>query len=696
MTGNSLIFVVVAIAGAVTAALNLITSWLARRGEAAYPPVGEFVEVDGVRLHYIRQGSGRPIVFLHGSDGFLQDFADSVVDSLVSDGCCIAFDRPGHGYSDVPRSEPPTLEVQAGLIHDALKALGVERPILVGHSWGAALAVCYASSYPEEVAGLALVAGYLYPAAKVTSRLLRLPLRLLVALPRIPLLGTFIVSTFTPIVKTALMRIGLSLAFSPDPVPTGYARKARALWVRTPARVRALAQESATDEPILARLAARYAEIRLPIHLCAGDSDQILPPGRHSRQFHRDAPRSRLTVIKGAGHQLMQTHPEAVIALVRQCLADAPLAAPTVEREPAPCIISDHARARELVFRFGWNATSYQILNPAMHHWFAPDREAAVGYVTKHNVRVAAGAPVCEEGRLGEAALRFEADAKAAGQSVCWFAVADRLREALEREPRHALIVIGAQPTWRPGRWPEIVNRNSSLRAQLNRARNKGVAVEEWERETAASHPDLEAILEEWMETRVMPRLGFLTEPVSLARLADRRIFVALLNGRETAFLVCVPVPKRGGWLIEQIARARQTPNGCAELLVDHAMRALASEGAEFVTLGLAPLSRRAAAGTAGHAVPVVRLLLRWVRAHGKRFYNFEGLDAFKAKLRPDHWEPLYAISNERIVSFRTLYAIAAAFSDGPPAAFVVRAIVSAAKQEWEWLCGRVWRRNEA
>jgi phosphatidylglycerol lysyltransferase len=103
------------------------------------------------------------------------------------------------------------------------------------------------------------------------------------------------------------------------------------------------------------------------------------------------------------------------------------------------------------------------------------------------------------------------------------------------------------------------------------------------------------------------------------------------------------------------------------------------------VTLGLAPLSQRVPAEEE-FGLSWLRLLLGWVRAHGRRFYNFEGLDAFKAKFKPDHWEPIYAISNEPHFSFGTLYAIAAAFSHRSPVRAISRAMIAAAHQEMVWL----------
>lgn len=680
-------------AAAGVAGLNGLTWALARRGESWCAPGGEYVEVEGIRLHYVRRGGGRPVVFLHGSDGFAQDFTDTLFPLLEREACCIAFDRPGHGCSGVPPAREMTLPEQARLLRAALHRLDIQRPVLVGHSWGAALAAMLAAERPDEVAGLVFVAGYLYPGAKATPRPLRLPLRLLLAIPRLPILGPVLVSTLTPLLKPIILGLGLRLAFWPERPPREYARKVRALWIRTPARIRALAVENATDGPPLERVSSRYAGLAMPVFALVGGRDQILPPEAHTLRFAREVPAARVTVIPNAGHQLTITHPGEVAARVAACLAESEPEAAARGEAPDACLRSGCDRARELVFRHGWNSTAYQILNPGMSHWFAKDGEAAVGFVTRSGARIAAGAPVCAEDRLAEAAREFEADADRAGERVCWFGATDRLWDQLSQDGEHSRILVGAQPVWKAARWPEIVSRNSSLRAQLNRARNKGVVVEEWDRARAARSEGLRRVLDEWIDTRAMPRLGFLTEPVPPDRLADRRVFVASREGRPVAFLVCAPIPRRGGWMLEQIARSTSAPNGSAELLVDRAMDALRSEGADIVTLGLAPLSTRVE-NLPTEAAPLVRLLLLWVRAHGRRFYNFEGLDAFKAKFRPDYWEPIYAISNEPRVSVRTLYAIAAAFSEGPPLGFVWKAVLAAAGQEWAWLLRRARPRS--
>jgi phosphatidylglycerol lysyltransferase len=345
----------------------------------------------------------------------------------------------------------------------------------------------------------------------------------------------------------------------------------------------------------------------------------------------------------------------------------------------------DDRRARALVLRHGWNATAYQILNPGIEHWFSPRGEAVVGFVRRHGVRVVAGAPVCAKARLAEVVAVWEGDAASAGDRVCYFGAAGRIKDLMEGAPGYATVLLGAQPVWRPAQWAGIIGRHASLRAQLHRARNKGVAVVEWPPERATEHPELRRCLQEWLETRGLPPLHFLVEPETLSALEDRRIFVAERAGRVVGFVVTSPVPARKGWLTEQFVRGHQAPNGTVELILDAAVRAVAAGGAEYVTMGLVPLSERTWLPAAYNPL-WLRLLLTWVRAHGRRFYNFVGLEAFKSKFHPREWEPIFAVSNEARFSPGTLYAIAAAFTGGSPVTALARGLGKALRQEARWL----------
>jgi len=349
------------------------------------------------------------------------------------------------------------------------------------------------------------------------------------------------------------------------------------------------------------------------------------------------------------------------------------------------------ARARELVLAHGWNATAYQIVNPGMSLWFSARGDAVVGYVERRLTRVVAGAPVCPLERLEEVVDEFEHECKTSRRRVLYFGAEARLESVLHRRADHARVLLGSQPSWNPAHWASIVTGKASLRAQLNRARNKGVTVTAMAPDDATRDPSLRRVLDEWLATRGLPPMHFLVEPETLTRLFDRRVFVARrLDGSTVAFLVASPAPARGGggWLIEQFVRGSRAPNGTVELLLDAAMRTLAAEGYEYVTLGLAPLAEH---GLRVATNPFwLRVLLRWVRAHGRRFYNFEGLERFKAKFQPEQWEPVYAIVSEPHFSPGALYAIAAAFSDRSPISTIARAIWRAVRTELRWLRRRI------
>lgn len=350
----------------------------------------------------------------------------------------------------------------------------------------------------------------------------------------------------------------------------------------------------------------------------------------------------------------------------------------------------DWARARALVMRLGWNAVSYQILNPGIAWWFDPAGDAVVGYATHARTRVVAGAPVCAESRLEAVVAAFAADARAHGEHVVYFGAGERLEHRYRAHPRLALVPLGAQPWWDPAGWERKLRGHRSLREQLRRARAKGVRVEEWPAKVAHRHPALERVLARWLAGRHLPPLHFLVEPDTLGHLGDRRVFVARRgegDARVVAFLVATPIPGREAWLLEQWPRLPDAPNGTVESLVDAAMRALAAAGARAVTMGLSPLSP--------HGPPLAAsprwlgVVLRWVRAHGRRFYDFEGLDRFKAKFGPDTWEPIHAMDDGPRFRARSLRAIAGAFSAGSPVLLVLRALAMAAREELRRLVPR-------
>jgi phosphatidylglycerol lysyltransferase len=283
----------------------------------------------------------------------------------------------------------------------------------------------------------------------------------------------------------------------------------------------------------------------------------------------------------------------------------------------------DH-ELRDLVVRHGRDTVAFQGLGPA----FAPWRGAIGGaaYVDTGGAWVVAGSPLAPLDQLADAAAELTAAAAGAGRRASFFAAEQPLVDAGLRAMR-----IGEQPVWRARSWSDVVARDPSLRYQLARARHKGVVVRTARAgELAAGTPlraAIAALGARWQDSHKLPPMHFLVELDPLALLADRHVVVAERGREVVGFGSTVPVPARDRVFLEHFVRSPDAPNGTVELVVDAVMRAgLAAE----VTLGLAPL--------AGQVARWLRLA-RWA---GGSLYRFAGLRAFKAKLRPDGWEPVY------------------------------------------------------
>ena len=341
---------------------------------------------------------------------------------------------------------------------------------------------------------------------------------------------------------------------------------------------------------------------------------------------------------------------------------------------------------RKLVRAHGWAFSAEQAANPEMRAWTTSD-DAGVAYVPARRwplgprVRVAAGDPLAPRDALRAVAAAFEDAAAAQGEGVVWFGASAALGTG------RAGLVLGAEPVLDASRWAETVRQKASLRAQIARARNKGVRVRALPDD--ASLATYRPILAAWLGTRGMPPLHFLAQPSVLDAPGDRRFWVAERAGTAVALLALCPVGARPAALVEWILRRPDAPNGTASLLVDAAVRAEAERGTRDVSLGLVPLSTRAPLSSAAPSLPA-QAALAWTRAHARRFYRFDGLEQFKAKFQPARWEPVYLFTTQRRVDLGTLYAVADAFA-GPrsPERLVARALTDALADEARALASR-------
>jgi pimeloyl-ACP methyl ester carboxylesterase len=262
-----------------------------------------FITVDEARLHFVIKGSGRPVVLIHGNPGSCQDWT-RLYGPLAKRFCGFAFDRPGHGHSDRPNHRPITVDIQAQMLHAALRELNVEQPILVGHSWGGSLALAYAIEFQKEISGMVLLAPAAYESDDGVSFLTKLP--------ALPVIGDLINFIFTPLLGASVVREDLQKAFSPDPVPKHYLRHVLSEWTR-PKKVKWYSIDDTLLNTSLPAFTDRYGDIRVPVVIITGDSDLIVPAGENAHRLYQALPHAELVVLEKTGHQIPFTRPEAVV-----------------------------------------------------------------------------------------------------------------------------------------------------------------------------------------------------------------------------------------------------------------------------------------------------------------------------------------------------------------------------------------------
>src|SRR3954469_24423207 len=286
-------------------AAALYTNKMTREAERKHPPIGRFLQVDGVRLHYIERGQGEPLVLIHGNGTLIQDFTiNSLVDRLSERFRVIVFDRPGYGYSTRPR-HLWTPRAHATLFEHALHQLGVEQALVLGHSWGTMVAVALALQAPRLVRGLVLLSGYYFPTARMDVAL-NTPLA-------VPGIGDALRHTISPPLARLMLPGGIRAMFAPASVPEHFDRLFPKELMLRPIQLRASMEDAALMTPSVMELEQHYRDLKLPVVILTGGDDQIADVGQQSKRLHKEIPQSELIVLPGLGHMVHHLAPDRVI-----------------------------------------------------------------------------------------------------------------------------------------------------------------------------------------------------------------------------------------------------------------------------------------------------------------------------------------------------------------------------------------------
>ena len=318
--------IVVAIAAAVVlVALYLaFVSWrIARRAEAAVPPPGAFVTIDGDRIHYVDEGRGRPVVMIHGLGGTLFNFTYPLHPLLKDEFRLISIDRPGSGYSTRSGDGPASPSEQAAFMVRFIDALGLDRPLVVGHSLGGAIALALALDHPDKISGLALLAPLTHSRDAIPPEFapLYIPNKAL----------RWIISRTIAVPRSVKYRDAtLAFVFGPQQPPDDYAIAGGAMIGLRPSHFYATATDCVAVADDLKRQQERYGEIGLPVSIHFGTADRVLNCDEHGRSMDGKLPGLQLELAEGVGHMPQYAEPERVAEFIRRvarrAFADASLA----------------------------------------------------------------------------------------------------------------------------------------------------------------------------------------------------------------------------------------------------------------------------------------------------------------------------------------------------------------------------------
>ena len=276
------------------------------KAEAAHPPVGQFVTVDGLRVHYDLQGSGPDIILLHGASGNLRDFTFDLRDRLTPYFRVTAFDRPGLGYSDELPNGDFTLAGQVKVLRGAADQLGIKRPIVLGQSYGGSTALEWG-----------LQGGDNGPAALVLLSAPSMPwpgdLGFSYRVLSNPVGQALVVPVAAALVSESFVEKTIARIFAPEAMPAGYIAHIGADLTLRRSTLANNAEQVNGLRPQIVAMQTRYSDLNIPVELIHGDADTIVPLSIHSAKLVKLLPDARLTVVPGGGHMPQHTQTDLVV-----------------------------------------------------------------------------------------------------------------------------------------------------------------------------------------------------------------------------------------------------------------------------------------------------------------------------------------------------------------------------------------------
>lgn len=262
----------------------------------------------GVSLSYASVGSGDAVVYIHGALTTLEEGLIGLAPTLSPHHQLIAFDRPGHGDSGVGAGSGSAWR-QAALIHEAVTALGIIAPVVIGHSFGGAVAAAYALQFPADVRGVVALAPIAFPEPRLEQ--------MMFGMRALPWAGDWMNAMAAPMDGMAMPMLWTGMFLPQAPTRVFMADFPFAQSIRR-SQLKADGEEALMMGSDLSRSALAYASARVKLRVLQGDRDAVVSPLRHGRLMAMLWPDGEFTSLPGLGHMAHHFAPEAVLDAVRQ------------------------------------------------------------------------------------------------------------------------------------------------------------------------------------------------------------------------------------------------------------------------------------------------------------------------------------------------------------------------------------------
>ncbi len=289
-------------------ALWAFSLWRTHDVERRFPVVGDRLVLDGGSLHILQRGEGVPVVMLHGASGNLRDWTASIFDDVAGRYRAIALDRPGHGWSDAWKDEGDDPRRQAAILHDAFQRMGVDRPVLVGHSFSGTVVLAYALRYPENTGGILFLSGVSHPWPGGVGRHHEIA--------ALPVIGALFAHLCVPLGYLVRAEAAVRSVFHPNRPPPDYADQTGIALYSRPHTVRTNARELTRLKPIVTQMAREYGSITAPLIALTGDSDGVIYTHLHTPPLVDKVPGAELRVLDTVGHCPHHVAPDAVLTAI--------------------------------------------------------------------------------------------------------------------------------------------------------------------------------------------------------------------------------------------------------------------------------------------------------------------------------------------------------------------------------------------